>query len=80
MKMLPFLYDDDLDLSEISIPDGEMARRITLHYHNCITADLICVYYKSPYIKTNLIGITEGILTICPNCRRQVGFNGTMLN
>ncbi len=80
MKLLPFLYEDDVQLSELAIPDGEITRRIALHYHTCITAGLICVYYKSPYIKNHQTGRTEGILTICPNCRRQVGFNGKMMN
>jgi hypothetical protein len=80
MKLLPFLYEDAVDLSELAIPDGEMARRIAIHYHTCLTADLICVLYKSPYIKNDINGRIEGILTICPNCRRQVGFNGTIMN
>jgi hypothetical protein len=80
LKLLPFLFEDDVDISEISIPESEMSRRISYHHHTCITADLICVYCKTPYIKNHLTGRVEGILTICPNCRRQVGFNGKMMN
>ena len=52
------------------------------NHHYCINEDLICVYYSGNIyddrLHTDVKG--EGVLTICPTCKKQKYFNGSLLN
>lgn len=71
-------------LFEMAPTDGSEHEMSSLrnNKHECIDEGLICVFYTGDdFYKGNMDSVkVQGVLTICPVCKKQVDFNWTSLN